>query len=395
MIPLARPSLSFDEVAPAFDSIISSGTLTRGPYVARFEREVADYVGRPHATATTSATTALHLSLVASGVKPGDEVLLSDFTFPATGNVVCQMGATPVLVDSLPASFELDLEDLERKITRRSRAIIAVDPFGVPAPLPELEEMARRNSLFLIEDAACALGSSIEGRRCGAFGDFGCFSFHPRKLLTTGEGGIVTCADDALSDRITNLSNHGGRREGVGYVFEEAGFNYRMCEFQAAVGVAQMANIDQILMARRKAAALYDLRLRDAPGIGVPHTTARGDFNYQSYVVLLDHRVDRDAVIDAVRAAGVEVTLGTYALHAQPSYQKYGYRGGDLPNAWNHFRSSLTLPLYTGLEESQIARIVEELLRATGRHHRSNGISHHGTPTPQRRKNPTSPLLSP
>jgi perosamine synthetase len=364
--PLTRPDLSFEEIEAGIREVIGSGTLTCGPWVRKFERAVADRVGATYSIATTSATTALHLCLSAAGVGPGDEVLVSDYTFPATGNVVLQVGADPVLVDSHKDSFAIDTDDLIQKITHRTRAVIPVDPFGMPADMVRIEQIAMEHGLILIEDAACALGASISGRSCGTFGDCGCFSFHPRKSATSGEGGMITTSCDSLAERIRLLSNHGGRAAETGMVFEEPGYNYRMSELQAVVGFAQVGRLDQILCRRAAVAEMYDHALRAAGEVELLHLHSTGTKTYQSYVVRLAEGIDRDGIIRRMRGSGIETTIGTYALHGQPLYARYGYTPGDLPNSWDHFQRSLTLPLYGDMKNEDVTRITGTLLSFIG-----------------------------
>ncbi len=360
MIPLTRPLVDFADVAEDFRRIIESGQLTGGAYVAGFEADVAAYVGVEHAVATTSATTALHLALAAAGVGAGDEVLVSDFTFPASGNVIAQCGARPVLVDCAPGSFLLDLEDAERRITPRTRALMAVDPFGQPCDLAAAAALCERHGLVLVEDAACALGAQTGGRRCGSFAGAGCFSFHPRKIITTGEGGMVTTDDAALAERLRRLRNHGGVRAEVGLRFEVHGFNYRMSELQAAMGRAQMRRLDEMLSGRRAAAAAYDRALADVGPVSVPAQGSTGA-TYQSYVVLLADGIDRNGVSLALREAGIETTLGTYAMHTHPAFAAYGYNAGDLPHSHRAQEQSLTLPLWPGMGEEVVRQVAGAL----------------------------------
>ena len=360
MIPLTRPLVDFADVAEDFRKIVESGRLTGGDYVAGFEADVAAYVGVAHGVATTSATTALHLVLAATGTGAGDEVLVSDFTFPASGNVIAQCGARPVLVDCAPGSFRLDLDDAARQITPRTRALLAVDPFGEPCDLAGAAALCERHGLVLLEDAACALGGASHGRRCGAWPGAGCFSFHPRKIITTGEGGMVTTDDPALAERLRLLRNHGGVRAEVGMRFEAHGFNYRMSELQAAMGRAQMRRLDELLAGRRAAAQAYDRALAATGPVTVP-AAGRPGATYQSYVLLLADGIDRDEVSLAMRAAGIETTLGTYAMHAHPAFAAYGYRAGALPHSHRAQQQSLTLPLWPGMGEEVIAQVVAAL----------------------------------
>lgn len=361
---LTRPQTDETEI-DEIRAVLASGILTQGPKVAELERLVAQRVGVPHAFAVTSATTALHLSLVAAGIGPGDEVLVPDFTFPATANVVVQQGAVPVLVDVNLDTFAIDPDDLERRVTDRSRAVLPVHPFGLAAGMDPVLRVAERHELTVIEDAACALGASDGGRPVGGIGLAGCFSFHPRKSITTGEGGMITTSDDALAGRIGLLRSHGGVRAGGRFRFEAAGFNYRMSDILAAVGVAQMRKLDAFLAARRRVAGWYDARLGGWEALRVPVTPAGSTHTYQSYVVLLDEALDRDAVIGALAADGIETTIGTYALHAEPFFGRtYDLRPGDRPRSWRVFRSGLALPLHGGMTEGEVDLVVERLRAA-------------------------------
>jgi dTDP-4-amino-4,6-dideoxygalactose transaminase len=364
-IPLTKPSLVYDEVEPALRSVIDSGTLTAGENVVAFEEAVAGLVGTRHAVATTSATTALHLVLAAAGVGPGDEVLVSDFTYPATGNAIAQTGATPVLVDSAPGSFCLDLAEAEAKMTTRTRALIVVDPFGEPADLEHAAQLAAAHGLLLIEDAACALGAERDGRWCGSWPGAACFSFHPRKIITTGEGGMVTTNDDALADRLRLLRNHGGTPVRVGQAFAERGFNYRLSELAAALGRVQLLRLDELVQGRREAAAAYGAALAHLGSVDCPPSGTTGS-TFQSYVVVLSPDVDRDDIVRRLATRGIETTLGTYAMHSQPAFAKYGYRPGDLPRSWSAQQRSLTLPLWPGMPREIIAEVVHELGHVLG-----------------------------
>lgn len=361
---LARPQTDEAEI-DEIRGVLESGYLTQGPKVAEFEGLVAERVHVPHAFATTSATTALHLTLAALGIGPGDEVLVPDFTFPATANVVVQQGALPVLVDVDLGTFAIDPGDLARKVTARSRAVIPVHPFGLPADMDPILEVAATGGLAVIEDAACALGADYRGRPVGGIGMAGCFSFHPRKSITTGEGGMIATSDGPLSDRIRLLRSHGGVREGGRFVFEAAGFNYRMSDILAAVGVAQFRKLDEMLRLRRAVAALYDRALQMTEGVLTPVCPQGSTHTYQSYVVLLDDAIDRDTVIAQLASTGIETTLGTYALHAQPFFgRSYGWSPGDLPNSHRAFTSSLALPLHAGITSTEVDEVVDALKAA-------------------------------
>ncbi len=361
-----RPDVRFDEVEDDIREILESGLLTGGRHVTSFEEEVAARCGVDHAVATTSATTALHLALAALDIGRGDEVLVADFTFPATANVVVQTGATPVLVDSGADDFAVDPGALEASLTSRTAAAMPVDPFGQPADHEAIEKIAVDAGIPVIADAACSLGATRHGRPAGSHGLVGCFSFHPRKMVTCGEGGMITTDDSAVADRLRLLRSHGMRRDGVAMRFEEPGFNYRMSEIQAALGRSQLRRLDEILADRRRTATAYDERLIDVAGVTVMQPDDGIAWSYQSYVVVLDDGIDRDAVITALRAAEIETTIGTYACHAQPAFARYGYRAGDLPNSARYQAQVLTLPLVPSMPPALVDRVGCELERALG-----------------------------
>jgi perosamine synthetase len=363
-IPLTKPSTDGDEVEEVA-SVLSTGYLTQGPKVEEFERAVAAIVGARHAFATTSATTALHLSLAALEIGPGDDVLVPDYTFPATANVVIQQGARPVLVDIDPETFTMDPVDLERKVTPSSRAVMPVHAFGLAADMDPILEIAGSHGLAIIEDAACALATTYRDRPVGALGTLGCFSFHPRKSITTGEGGMITTNDDALADRIRLLRSHGGRRHGNRFTFEAAGYNYRLSDILAAVGIAQLRKLDRLLHRRRLIAERYRELLADEERVVPPRLPEWDGHVYQSFVVLLEPGIDRDRVITTLADAGIETTLGTYALHREPVFvERYGYSPGDLPRSNDVFRRALTLPLYPDMRDDDPAYVVARLAEA-------------------------------
>lgn len=367
MIPIIRPDLSFDEVADELRAVIESGWLTTGPKIQEFERLIAETVGARHAITATSATTALHLVLAAAGIGPGDEVLVSDFSFPASANAVVQTGAVPVLVDCRPGAFDLDPADAAARVTSRTKAIMPVHPFGMPADIRAISALASRHSLLLVEDAACAIGAARDGLSCGGGMGAGCFSFHPRKLITTGEGGAVTTSDDALAARMRLLRSHGGTTgPAVGLQFVENGYNYRMSEVQAVLGIAQIKRLDAILADRRVTAARYRERLAGMNGVELPQFDSPGTGTFQSFVVMLDDGIDRDATVKRLRESGVETTLGTYAQHSHPAFARFGYRAGDLPHSLRAQRQSLTLPLLPGMRVGDIDTVVAALAAIPG-----------------------------
>ena len=355
------PLLDGEELA-AVGEVLASGYLTQGARTAQFEREVASVATTRHAQAVSSATTGLHLALVGLGIQPGDEVVIPGFSFPATANAVIQQGAVPIFVDIQRDTFNLDPERLEAAISDRTRAIMPVHAFGLVADMDPIVEIAARRSVPVIEDAACALGGVYHGRPAGSLGTAGVFSFHPRKIITTAEGGMITTDDDDLAARIAVLRAHGAVRGELFMEFVEAGFNYRLSDVHAAIGSAQMRKLPAILAGRRRAAAALSERLAGLDRVHVPTAPRDIEHTYQSYVVRLDDEVDRDAVIRAMRARDVETTLGTYGMHLQPYFrERFAISDSDLPETTRAHHQALTLPLYPQLTDADLDLICEAL----------------------------------
>lgn len=345
--------------------VLETGFFTQGPVVERFEEQVTTFVGAKYGFATSSCTTALHLGLSALNIKPGDEVLVSDFTFPATANVVVQLGATPILVDIDLDTFTIDLQDMSKKITSRTRAIIPVDAFGLAADLGPIIDISKQHDIPVLEDAACALGATYKDDYCGNISTITCFSFHPRKSVTTGEGGMITTNNEAIAERLQILRNHGGVKTGVWYEYEEAGYNYRLSDIQGAMGLAQMEKLPLALERKRKLAEQLTSRLQAIPGIRTPIDPGWGAHSYQSYIILVDETLDRDQIIKNLRAMGIECTLGTYALHDQPFYQRtFGYKTGQLANSHAAFTRTIALPFYAQMTEDDLNLLTEAVQEA-------------------------------
>lgn len=275
-IPVARPSLGREE-ENAVVEVLRSGWVSQGPRVAEFESKFAEYVGAPHAVAVSSCTTALHLALVAADIKAGDEVLCPSLSFIATANAIVHVGAIPVFVDIDVSTYNIDPDCIESAITPRTRAILAVHQIGLPAPLKEIGEIASRHGLMVIEDAACAIGSEYQGKRVGLpYSSMACFSFHPRKILTTGEGGMITTAREELATRLRKLRQHAMTVSDVARhsssrvmieSYDEVGYNYRMTDLQAAIGMVQLRRLEEMLPKRRRLAERYSSRLSSVPGL--------------------------------------------------------------------------------------------------------------------------------
>lgn len=358
---LAEPRFGAEELE-AIGRVLSSGQLTQGPVVAEFERSIAELCGVRHAVATTSATTALELVLAALDIGRGDEVLVADFSYPASGNAVLARGGDVRLLDVDPSTYCVDPSAVEAALTDRTKAVIAVDVFGLPADYTVLEPLLARLGVPLVCDAACSLGGAIGDRRAGSFGVAGCFSFHPRKSLTTGEGGMVTTDDASLADRMRRLRNHGGEREGWRTTFVEAGFNFRMSDLNAALGLAQVPGHLETVHLRGQLAERLARRVDEIEGIS-PQAVPNGFTHpYQAFVVTSDESLDRDRLIAGLLDRGVESTLGTYAMHAEPSFRVVcGTTPGELESSYGLAQRTLALPLHQGLTPTDMDAVADAL----------------------------------
>lgn len=372
MIRLTVPSIDEADLS-AVRAVLLTGQLVQGPRVAEFERLVADLVGTAHAIAVTNGTAALQMALLALDTRPGDIVVTSAYSWPATANVVELCGAQPVFVDVRSDSFNMDVDALERVLdrlmragetARRVRAILPVHAFGQMADMAAIAELANRYGLPIIEDAACALGASFQKRQAGSWGVMGCFSFHPRKAITTGEGGMITTNNPEIARRLRALRNHGQDPEASTPDFVMPGFNNRMTEFQGALGVSQMQKLNRVVEARRKIAARYDALLEGSPL--TPPAVASAAFSvYQSYVTSLPVQAcaTRRELIADLKADGIETAIGTWHMPMITYYRsRYGYRVGDFPGTDAAFERTLTLPLYEGLTETDQEAVVAKVL---------------------------------
>ena len=363
-IRLSKPYLGDKRSLMALlEEVLDSGFLMQSRYVAQFERQVADYIGAKHAIAVSSGTAALHLSLIALGIGPGDEVIVPAYTFPATANVVELVGAKPVLVDVDLDTYNIQVEHIERAISLKTRAIIPVHLFGNPADMAPIMKIAKEYNLAVIEDAAGALGSDYKGRRCGTMGNLGCFSFHPRKIITTGEGGMVVTDDDDLAERIRCLRNHGMQKVGIQYNFFYAGFNYRMNELEAVLGINQMREIQKIINERQRLAELYMNLLSDVPSIAFQKILQGCATVWQAFVVRLERELI-NSILKHLQKVEIKANIGTYALHLLHFYQgKYNLQPSNYPHAAELYFRSLALPFYNGMSRNNIERIAKVLRR--------------------------------
>jgi perosamine synthetase len=378
MIPIAKPFLGEPEAAAA-RRVILSGWTTQGPEVAAFEREFAAAVGAPHACAVSSCTTALHLALMAAGVDPGSEVITVSHSYIATANSIRYCGATPVFVDIDPDQFNLDPDLIEAAITPLTRAILCVHQIGMPCDLARILPIAEKHSLPLIEDAACAIGSEIlwngQWERIGKpHGDVACFSFHPRKILSTGDGGMITTKHKEMDARFRLLRQHGMaipdtvRHASNTVIFEsypEIGFNYRMTDIQAAVGREQLKRLPELLRRRREIAAIYPTLLGDLPELRLPAEPGWARSNWQSYCVRLPKGASQIQVMQTLLDQGIATRRGIMCAHREPAYQTQAWHSvGPLSESERAQEECILLPLFHQLTREEQESIASNLRAA-------------------------------
>jgi perosamine synthetase len=353
-----------DHDLQAVMAVIRSGRLALGPETTAFEQDLAAYVGVRHAVAVSSGTAALHLIVRALGIGPGDEVLVPSFTFAASVNAILFEGATPVFTEAEPDTYNLDVADLERRITPRTRAIMAVDVFGHPADWDALQRVADRHGLLLIDDCCEAIGAAYRGRQLGSFGTAGAFAFYPNKQMTTGEGGVVVTNDARLAEFCRSYANQGRSSMGAWLQHDRLGHNYRLGEMSAALGRSQLARLEHFLDRRSRVAALYAEGLAAVPGVRAPVVRPDVRMSWFVYVVTLPEGCDRDRTMAAMEREGVPCRGYFAPIHTQPYIRdRFGDLAGTLPRTEAIARRTLALPFHNGLEPVEVEQVLAVLRR--------------------------------
>ncbi len=370
MIPIAKPHLTEHDAQAAYDAIMS-GWITQGPRVSEFEEKFALYTGAKHAVAVSNCTTGLHLAMIVAGIKAGDEVICPSMSYIATANSIMYVGATPVFAEVHPETYNLDVSDVERRITSKTKAVLLVHQIGMPADIDAFADLCKKHNLILIEDAACAAGSSYKGKKIGSHSDLVCFSFHPRKVISTGDGGMVTTNNEAYAERMKLLRQHGmsvnaGARHGATkIIFEdhlEVAYNYRMTDIQAAVGIQQLAKLDWIVEERRKIAHRYLRELSDIDCIRLPREEEGYFTNWQSFSIYLKESapLSRNELMQALLDKGVASRRGVMTSHRETAYQTM-CAGLELPRTEDACDRSIIIPLFVPMSDEDVSTVIHHL----------------------------------
>ncbi len=372
-IPYGRQSLNEEDIQAVVD-VLRSDYLTTGPRVSEFEKRVAEYVGAKYAVAVSNGTAALHVACLAAGIQEGEEVITSPITFAASSNCVLYCGGKPVFADIDRDTYNISPEELERKITERTRAIIPVHYTGQPCKMDEIHRIARKHNLLVIEDAAHALGAEYQGQKIGALSDMTCFSFHPVKPITTGEGGMVTTNDEALYKRLLLFRSHGITRDeefleenqGAWYYEQvELGYNYRITDIGCALGISQLNKLDGFLERRKEIARRYDEAFAGCEGLKTPKLIPNCNSGWHLYMVQVLNR-DREDVFDRLRKTGVGVNVHYIPVYHHPYYRRNGYGEVQCPEAEKFYERAISLPIFPGLTGEQQEYVIDRVLEIVG-----------------------------
>ncbi len=370
MIPLTKPHFEKEELEEVRTSFESGWVAGQGPKNKELEKKFSEYVRVKHAICVSNCTTALHLALLALNIGPGDEVIVPDFTFPATAHAVMYVGAKPIFVDVDPKTYNIDPQKIKEKITPKTKAIIPVHAFGLCAEMDEIMNIAKEHNLKVIEDAACAAGSTYKNKKSGNFGDIGCFSFHARKSITSGEGGMIVTNDDTLAEKMRSLACFGmtsawARQNSEEFIipkFMDLGYNYKLSDISAGILLKQLDKIEKFIEKKNKLAKIYDSLLSAIPEIRIPALKNHQRHTYQSYMILLDKKINRNKVVMELKKKEIQSNIGTYALHRQPVYHQITEcEEKEFENASLLFDKGLALPLFYEMEEKSIQEVVDAL----------------------------------
>jgi len=369
-IPLSKPFFDKKELEEVKKTFISGWVAGQGPKSKELESQFAKYVHAKYAICVNNCTAALHLALLALDIKKGDEVIVPDFTFPATAHAVLYVGAKPVFIDINPNTHNIDVHLIEKKITSKTKAIIPVHLFGQCADMGTILKIAKKHKLKVIEDAACGIGSKYKGKMAGSMGHINCFSFHGRKNITSGEGGIITTNDKKLADKIRSLSCFGMvsafARSKKFHIpkFTLLGYNYKLSDIAAAIALAQLKKSEQFIKKRNKLAKYYNKKLKNIKSIHLPFVEKFNRHAYQAYAIVLDKKINRKNLLLELKKQGIQTQIGTYALHRQPVYNHMtNCDKKDFPHSEFVFEQSLALPMYSELSFKKIDYITSILRR--------------------------------
>ena len=368
MIPYGKQTIEQDDIQAVVD-VLKSDFLTTGPKIAEFEQTVADYVGAKYAVAISNGTSALHAACFAAGIGPGDEVITTPLTFAASANCVLYCGGTPVFADVDPKTYNIDPEDIRRKITDRTKAIIAVHLAGQPCDMDAIHSIAREYGLIVIEDGAHALGSVYKGKKVGSMSDMTTFSFHPVKPITTGEGGMIVTDNEDFYKKMVLFRSHGitrddsmmTRNDGPWFYQQfDLGYNYRITDIQCALGCSQMKKLDRFLACRKEIVARYNEAFADCDNIITPYQLSDTESGWHLYIVQVKN-CDRRKVFENMREKGIGVNVHYIPVYMHPYYQEHGYENVHCANAEEIYSHIISLPLYPGLTSEQQDYVIDTL----------------------------------
>lgn len=369
-IPYGRQNIDEEDIKAVVD-VLRSDYVTTGPKISEFERRVADYCGAKYAVAVANGTAALHVACIAGEIGRGDEVITTPVTFVASSNCVLYCGGKPVFADIDSRTYNIDPDDIERKITDKTKAIIAVHLTGQPCNMDKISAIAKAHNLLVIEDAAHALGAEYKGQKIGSISDMTTFSFHPVKHITTGEGGMVLTNREDLYKKLIKARSHGITRDidemekcdGAWYYQQQMlGFNYRITDFQCALGISQMDKLDRFVAERKRIAGIYNEAFKDSSDITIPYQEEGCNNSYHLYVIRVKNR---KKVFDKLREAGIGVNVHYIPVYTQPYYQANGYADVHCPNAENYYSEALSLPIYPGLTKEEQDYVINKVLEYT------------------------------